>query len=153
VSSASKAFNLAGLRWAVLHAGDRQMHEALRSLPGHYLGAPNLMAVTAAVAAWTHGDEWLTDVVDVLDENRLALVGLLRQHLPDAVYQPPQATYLTWIDCRGCGFDGEPADVFRERGVELSAGRSFGEAGSGHVRLNVATSPAILAATVAAMAG
>ena len=60
VTSASKAFNLAGLRWAILHAGHDRMHDALRTLPGHYLGAPNLMAVAAteaptdptAVLAW-----------------------------------------------------------------------------------------------------
>jgi cystathionine beta-lyase len=151
VSSASKAFNLAGLRWAVVHAGDDRMQSALSSLPGHYLGAPNLMAVTATVAAWTDGDEWLAAVVDVLDENRLELAELLRRHVPGAVYHPPDATYLAWIDCRACGFDDEPVEVFRRRDVELSPGPSFGR--PGHVRLNFATSPGILAAMVEAMGG
>ena len=47
LTSASKAFNLAGLRWAVAHVGDDEMHRILGELPGHYLGAPNLMGVTA----------------------------------------------------------------------------------------------------------
>lgn len=153
VSSASKAFNLAGLRWAVMHVGDDEMHSTLRSLPGHYLGAPNLFGVTAAVAAWTDGDDWLAAVVDVLDENRRLLGRLLEQHLPGAVYRPPAATYLAWVDCRGCGLDDEPAEVFRRRGVEVSPGAQFGAGGIGHVRLNLATSPAIVSATVAAMAG
>jgi len=153
VTSASKSFNLAGLRWAVMHAGDRTFHETIRALPGHYLGAPNLMAVTATVAAWTRCDEWLTDVVDVLDENRVALVGLLADHLPGAIYRPPAATYLAWIDVTGVGLGDDAAEVFRDRGVELSPGSQFGPGGEGHVRLNFATSPAILAATVAAMAG
>jgi cystathionine beta-lyase len=55
VTSASKAFNLAGLRWAVLHAGHEPMHRAIEALPGHYLGAPNIMAVSAVVAAWDRG--------------------------------------------------------------------------------------------------
>jgi cystathionine beta-lyase len=153
VTSASKAFNLAGLRWAVMHAGDRTFHEMIRALPGHYLGAPNLMAVTATVAAWTRGDEWLAEVVDLLDENRAALVGLLADHLPGATYRPPAATYLAWIDVTGAGFGDDAAEVFRDRGVELSPGPQFGPGGAGHVRLNFATSPAILADTVAAMAG
>lgn len=153
LTSASKAFNLAGLRWAVMHAGHQGMHDALTALPGHYLGAPNLMAVTATVAAWTEGDEWLDAVVDVIDENRHALTTLLAQHLPGAQYEPPAATYFAWIDCRECGLDGDPAEVFRARGVQLSPGHQFGAGGEGHVRLNLATSPSILADMVRTMAG
>jgi cystathionine beta-lyase len=153
VTSVSKSFNLAGLRWAVMHAGDAALHESIEALPGHYLGAPNLMGVTAAVAAWTRCDDWLDAVVGVLDENRHALSDLLAQHLPGTVYRPPGATYLAWVDARGLGLGDDPAETFRERGVELSPGPQFGPGGEGHVRINIATSPAILAETVAAMAG
>lgn len=153
VTSASKAFNLAGLRWAVLHAGADAAHRALAALPAHYLGAPNVMAVTAAVAAWTEGDAWLDAVVDVIDENRGLLADLLARHLPGTRYVPPAATYLAWVDCRALGVDGSPAASFLQRGVELSPGEQFGAPGVGHVRINIATSPGILRATVAAMAG
>lgn len=152
LASASKAFNLAGLRWAVMHTGSDQLHEALAELPGHYLGAPNLMAVTATVAAWTHGDEWLAAAIEVIDENRHALTGLLERHLPGVVYEPPQATYLTWLDCTALGLGPDPSVVFGERGVALSAGPEFGPQGEGHARLNIATSPSVLAATIEAMA-
>ncbi|TDT17481.1 cystathionine beta-lyase [Ilumatobacter fluminis] len=153
VTSASKAFNLAGLRWAVVHAGDRTFHDALDALPGHYLGAPNLMAVTAATAAWTRGDDWLGAVVGVIDENRTSLVDLLAEHLPEVRYRPPAATYLAWLDVSALDLGDDPAAVFRERGVELSAGHQFGRGGEGHVRMNLATSPSVLAEMVAAMAG
>jgi cystathionine beta-lyase len=153
VTSASKAFNLAGLRWAVMHAGDAGLHDAIEELPGHYLGAPNLMAVTAAVAAWSRCDHWLDAVVGVIDENRQALGDLLRRHLPGTVYRPPEATYLAWVDATGLRLGDDPAEIFRQRGVELSPGPQFGPGGEGHVRINIATSPAILAETVAAMAG
>ncbi|MFZ9018537.1 MAG: aminotransferase class I/II-fold pyridoxal phosphate-dependent enzyme, partial [Ilumatobacteraceae bacterium] len=152
ITSASKAFNLAGLRWAVMHAGHEPLHRALAALPDHYLGAPNVMAVTAAVAAWTAGDPWLRAVLDVVDENRRSLVDLLGAHLPGAVYTPPSATYLAWVDCRPAGLGDDPAAVFRTRGVEVSPGSQFGSPGVGHVRINLATSPAILAAMVAALA-
>lgn len=153
VASTSKAFNLAGLRWAVLHAGSDRMVEALRSLPGHYLGAPNVMAVAATVAAWTDGGAWLDAVIEVVDENRRALTGLLAEHLPGVVYEPPSATYLAWLDCRGLGLGGDPSETFRERGVALSPGPQFGPPGVGHARINLATSPDVLAAMVRAMAG
>lgn len=151
--SGSKAFNLAGLRWAVMHTGSDRMQAVFDGMPGHYLGAPNLMAVTATVAAWNHGDEWLAAVIQVIDENRHALSGLLAQHLPGVVYQPPSATYLTWLDCTALALGADPADTFRRRGVAVSAGPEFGPQGEGHARLNIATSPAVLAATIEAMAG
>jgi cysteine-S-conjugate beta-lyase len=129
VSSSSKAFNLAGLRWAVMHAGHEPLRQALDALPGHYLGAPNIMAVTATVAAWTDGDDWLDAVIGVVDENRRAVGRLLGEHLPGTRYTPPAATYLAWVDCRGLGLGDEPADTFRERGVELSPGTQFGPPG------------------------
>ena len=153
VTSASKAFNLAGLRWAVLHAGSDRMHGVLRALPGHYLGAPNLMAVTATVAAWSDGAAWLDAVIAVVDENRRSLTDLLHRYLPGVEYEPPRATYLAWLDCRSLGLGDDPAETFRERGVELSPGPQFGPQGLGHARINLATSPGILADTLAAMAG
>jgi cystathionine beta-lyase len=153
ITSASKAFNLAGLRWAVLHAGNDSLAATLAAMPGHYLGAPNVIAVEATVAAWNQGDDWLADVLSVLDQNRHGLAGLLDEWFPEAVYVPPQATYLAWIDMTGAGFGDDPAATFRERGVELSSGPQFGPQGAGHVRLNFATSPAVLAATVEAMRG
>ena len=153
VTSPSKAFNLAGLRWAILHAGCAAIRAVLDGLPDHYLGAPNVMAVEATATAWTSGDTWLASVLEVLDENRHALSDLLASHLPGVKYTPPDATYLAWLDCRDLGFGDDPAVTFRERGVALSPGPQFGAEGNGFARLNFATSPAILAETVAAMAG
>lgn len=153
VTSASKAFNLAGLRWAVMHVGHDDLEERLRSFPDHFFGAPNIVAVEAAVAAWTDGAEWLAAVMEVLDENRHRLVDLLAEHLPGSRYRMPDATYLAWIDCSHLGEGAVPRDIFRERGVEVSPGPQFGSEGSGHVRLNMATSPAVLERIVTAMGG
>jgi cystathionine beta-lyase len=153
VTSASKAFNLAGLRWAVMHVGHAELERRLRCFPDHFFGAPNLIAVEAAVAAWTDGADWLSAVMEVLDENRHRLVDLLEHHLPGARYTPPEATYLAWIDCSHLGEGEVPRDIFRERGVEVSPGPQFGGEGSGHVRLNMATSPAMLERIVATMGG
>lgn len=152
VHSASKAFNIAGLRHAVAHIGPERLRQQLAGLPNHLLGALNVLAAEATVAAWTAGDEWLDAVLDHLDRNRHLLTALLSEHLPAVGYRMPEATYLAWLDCRACGFDDEPFEVFRSRGVQLSPGLDFGHLGAGHVRLNMATSADILARTVEAMA-
>lgn len=152
ITSASKAFNLAGLRWAVMHVGDDRFRGALDVLPDHYLGAPNLMAVEATLAAWRDGDEWQHAVLALLDANRQLLADLLAAHLPDVGYHVPAATYLAWLDCRRLGLD-DPVRTFQQRGVELSPGPTFGRHGEGFVRLNFATSSGVLERIVAAMAG
>ena len=101
VHSASKAFNLAGMRHAVAHIGPEHLREALFELPDHFLGAINLMASEATVAAWEHGDDWLDAVVAHLERNRLRFAELVAEHLPAVKHRPPAATYLAWLDCRG----------------------------------------------------
>jgi cystathionine beta-lyase len=69
------------------------------------------------------------------------------------LYREPQGTYLAWLDCRALRLDGDPAGVFLERGrVALVSGPNFGTGGAGHVRLNLATSPELLADAVLRMA-
>jgi cystathionine beta-lyase len=152
VTSTSKAFNLASLRWAVMHVGIERFDTIVRSYPRHWFGSPNLFGVEAAVAAWTEGEEWLAAVMDVLDENRHRLAELVEAYLPGAKYQIPSATYLAWIDCSMLGDGNGPFELFQSRGVELSPGMQFGANGSGHVRLNFATSPAVVEQIVATMA-
>ena len=153
VTSSSKAFNLAGLRWGIMHVGVDRLREALDALPTHYVGTPNLLAVEATDAAWSDGDGWLAAVRDQLDANRRMLGELLCERLPGIHYRMPQATYLAWLDCRDLGLGDDPAVVFRERGVDIYSGLRFGDIGAGFVRMNFATSPTVLDATVRAMAG
>lgn len=152
VHSASKAFNLAGMRHAVAQVGPAWLRERIRALPDHLTGAISLLAAEATCAAWRDGDDWLAAVLAQLDANRHLLADLLAEHLPDVRYRVPESTYLAWLDCRACGFDREPVDVFRDRGVELSPGLDFGPSGAGWVRLNMATSGPMLERIVTAMA-
>jgi cysteine-S-conjugate beta-lyase len=153
VTSASKPFNLAGLRWAILHAGADELHSALDALPNHYFGAPNLMGVAATEAAWSEGDAWQRAVAARLDHNRTYLAELLTGHLTGVGYAVPDATYLAWLDFSALGLGDDPAVAMRQRGVELSAGPRFGPQGRGFARLNFATSARVLERIVVAMAG
>ncbi|MBI4885283.1 MAG: aminotransferase class I/II-fold pyridoxal phosphate-dependent enzyme [Actinobacteria bacterium] len=152
IHAASKAFNLAGLRYAIAHFGSQGAKKAVADLPAHMLGATNVMAAVAAEAAWRDGDEWLTAVVAHLDRQRTLLSSLLAQHLPDIVYTPPAATYLAWLDCRALLLGDDPSAHFLESGVRLSEGPNFGSEGNGFARLNFATSSTILGEIVQRMA-
>lgn len=153
LTSASKSFNVAGLCWAIAHVGPPAVRTAIDALPDHLTGYSNLMAVTAAQAAWTEGDAWLDACLLHLDRQRMRLRDLLREHLPQVEYRVPDATYLAWLDCRALQLVDEPVEHFRRGGVELSPGPDFGTAGHGFVRLNFATSGSMLVKIVTRMAG
>lgn len=153
VTAASKAFNLAGLRFAVMHVGPAWVRQRLAALPDHLLGATNLIGAVAAEAAWREGDAWLAAAIAHLDRQRHLVADLLVEHLPTVAYTPPAATYLAWLDCRALGWGDDPSAEFARRGVRLNQGTTFGVEGRGFTRLNFATSSAVLRATVARMAG
>ena len=151
LQAASKAFNLAGVRFAVGHIGPQWVRDRIAALPDHLLGATNAVGAIAAAAAWTHGDPWLEAVLQQLDDNRHLVAQLLGEHLPEVRYSVPDATYLGWLDCRALGWGDDPTEEFTRRGAKLSEGPNFGVEGHGFARLNFATSPDVLRAIVAQM--
>ncbi|MFE0257465.1 MalY/PatB family protein [Streptomyces sp. NPDC059010] len=149
--SASKAWNLAGLKAALAIAGPASAADLAR-LPEEVSHGPSHLGVIAHSAALRDGTGWLDALLAGLDDNRRLLVDLLAEHLPAITYRPGEATYLAWLDCRALGLDEDPADVFLHRGrVALNSGIPFGTGGAGHVRLNLATSPELIAEGVRRM--
>lgn len=150
--SASKAWNLAGLKAALAVAGPAAADDLAR-IPEEVSHGPSHVGVLAHVAALRAGTDWLDALLTGLDDNRRLLADLLDEHLPAVRYEPAQGTYLAWLDCRALLPGDDPAAVFLERGrVALSPGPSFGTGGAGHARLNLATSPELLTEAVRRMA-
>ena len=143
ITSASKAFNVAGLRTALAHVGSPDLRRAWDSQPPDLFGALNVLGVAATRAAWTAGDEWLTRLNQHLLQRREQLVRRLAG--TPLRLRPPEAGYLAWIDAGSADLPGDPAAWFREHaGVELSPGPDYGAGGQGYVRLNFATTTALL---------
>jgi cystathionine beta-lyase len=152
--SASKAFNLAGLHCALVVAGDPAVAARIRAVPGHRRGAPSILGLAAAQAAWTEGDDWLAAALAHFGRQRQRLADLLAG-LPALRWHPPEGTYLAWLDCRRLDLPAgsEPAPWLLEHAkVALYDGRQFGPEGIGWARLNLATSGPILDEIVDRMA-
>jgi cysteine-S-conjugate beta-lyase len=152
LTSASKAFNIAGLKAALLVTasdGPRSAVDQLPPLTDH----AGLLGVVAAEVAFSECDEWLDAVLATLASNRDLLGRLFAEQLPNIRWSRPEATYVTWLDCRPLNLGDDPAKVFLERGrVALSPGIDYGEVGAGHARLNFGTSPELVTAIVRRMA-
>lgn len=147
-TSATKAFNIAGLRCAVAHIGPDATWDALSRAPLDYFGTPSTVSRVATVAAWRDSRPWLDELSEVLRHNR-STVERWAADLPwDLRHHAPEASYLSWFDFA----DTPLRDVTRlerEARVKLSEGAEFASFTdvdtSTFARLNFATSPSTLA--------
>ncbi|HEX6888754.1 MAG TPA: aminotransferase class I/II-fold pyridoxal phosphate-dependent enzyme [Candidatus Nanopelagicales bacterium] len=148
VTSAAKAFNLAGLKAALLVAAPGQ-RALLRELPESVRYGASHVGVLGHAAGYGADRAWLDAVNASIAGNRALLGRLLAEHLPEVGYREPAATYLAWLDVRRLGLGDDPAAVLlREARVGLMDGVAFGPGGAGFVRLNVACSAAVLTEAV-----
>jgi len=164
LTSASKAWNLSGLKAALAIAGPESAAD-LRRMPEEVSHGPSHLGIIAHAEAFKTGGDWLDALLRGLDDNRTLLGDLITEHLPEVKYLRPQGTYLAWLDCRPLGFDEEAADglavvadlsgparwFLDHARVVLSSGHVFGTGGAGHVRLNFAASQATLTEAISRM--
>jgi len=133
-------------------APDAAARERLLAAPEARNDSWSPLGVVAAVAAYTHGDPWLAALIERLDAQRELLGELLAAHLPLARMRPLEATYLAWIDLRAYGH-ADPAAVALAQGrVRVAAGHAYHPGLEGHVRVNIATSPARLTEVIERLA-
>lgn len=153
VVSASKAWNIAGLKCAQVVVSNHDDAAAWRRAPLFSVPGPTSLGVTASVAAYREGQDWLDGLRVQLDGRRHLLAGLLSEQLPEVDLELPEATFLAWLDCSALGL-ADPARHFLDQArVALSDGPPFGAGNEQFVRLNFATSDELLGRIVTAMAG
>lgn len=146
VTSASKAFNLAGLKCALILTGSDATTDVVRKLPPEVEWRTGLFGAIAAVAAFgEESDAWLDGLLARLDENRILLAELIAEHLPRARFAIPDAGFLAWLDLSAYGWGDDPArEVLTGARVALHHGPEFGTGGAGYARLNFGCSPDVL---------
>lgn len=153
VTSASKAWNLPGLKCAQLITSNAADEERWRRISLMKTHGASTIGIRANVAAFRDGGPWLAEAMTYLGGNRRLIGELLAEHLPEVRYRMPEATYFAWLDCRGLDLDTEPGTYFLEHArVATSPGPPFGEPATGFVRFNFATSRSLLEQAVKAMA-
>ena len=144
VTSASKAWNLAGIKCALIVAGGERMSRVLAALPEEVGFRTGILGLHGSVAAYDHGQDWLNGALAAITANRDLLASLLAEHLPGVGYRMPRASYLAWLDFRALDWGDDPSILALQRGVALNPGPTFGAPGQGHARLNFACSPEVL---------
>jgi len=144
VTAASKAWNLPGLKCAQVVLTNETDRTVWRDFFAPHKVGVGTFGLIASQAAYSSSREWFEQVLERLASNRDLLTSLIGEHVPEARFSPPEATYLAWLDMTAYGLES-PARFLRESArVALTAGGPFRGDGTQHVRLNFATDPEIL---------
>jgi cystathionine beta-lyase len=151
VTSAGKAWNLAGFKAGLIIAGT-EATDVLRTLPPLAQQSSGHLANLVHTAALVHAQDWVDELAVEVAANKELLARELAQHVPEARYSPTAGTYLAWVDCSGLGLD-DPSRQFLDRGrVAFSPGVNFARSHSRWVRINLACSPTLVTEAVRRMA-
>lgn len=143
----SKSFNMPGLGLSAVVISDVERRNALKTVfQTMHMPQCNPFSVAGFEAGYRDGGPWLDELQVYLQGNRDYVVEAVNRRLSGIQVSAPEATYLMWLDCRALGLtDAELKRFFvQEAGVGMNPGISFGEPGSGFMRLNIGCSRSVL---------
>lgn len=143
----SKTFNIAGLSTSVSIVPNPILNQRLQEeYAKTHADQGNIFGAVALEAAYTHGDEWLEQLLQYLKGNVDYVCNFLQERIPSIHCVPPQGTYLMWLDFREWGMTHEEIYQFLidKAGWGVNEGSMFGEEGCGWMRVNIATQRSVL---------
>ncbi len=144
----SKTFNIAGLKTSNIIIPDENLRESFFNTISKRNSAmsPNVFGITALIAAYNEGEEWLDQVLKYIEANFSFLKEFINENLPNIDYIEPEGTYLAWLDCNKLGMNEETLSmmILKKAKVALDDGKIFGPGGEGFERINVGCPQSIL---------
>jgi len=143
----SKTFNMPGLGLSALVVPDPARRQSLKAVfDSMHMTQCNPFSTAGFEAGYRHGEAWLDELLPYLQESRDVVIRFLHQRIPEIVAIETEGTYLLWLDCRALGLEDRALKRFfvDEAGLGLNPGISFGEAGSGFMRLNLGSPQSVL---------
>lgn len=145
ITAASKGWNIAGLKCAIIVTQNARVCETLNAIAPATHYRASLLGGFASVTAFEKGDSWLDSLMVQLDHNRNLVAELISAKTPGVGYLIPHCSYLAWLDLSSFALGEDPSAVLIEKAkVACVPGHRFGAQSAQWVRLNFATSPEIL---------
>ena len=145
ITSASKSFNLAGLKCAVIITESTKLQERINLMPPAVTWRASLFGAVASTAAYAESVDWLDGLLITLDQNRKLVEKLIASKVPAIKYRIPDFGYLAWLDLSALGLGEDPAAAILEKGkLAVNGGVLYGPKHKNFVRLNFGTSPEII---------
>lgn len=136
----SKTFNLAGLQCSNIIIPNPKIRAKATacSLFNMQMGL-NIFAYPACIAAYNECEDWLDELIAVVQGNATLIEEFMAEHFPEIKVYPLEGTYLQWLDMRGLGMTHiELREMLEGAGLYLDNGEMFGALGRGFQRINLA---------------
>ena len=143
----SKTFNLSGLSTSSVIITNNELRRIFSDTIDHlHVGAGNIAGNVASQAAYTHGDEWVDELMEYLSANLDFMEDYLKKYIPRIGMVRPEATFLVWLDCRDFGMNDDDLNRFflEKARLGLTRGDLFGPGGSGFMRMNIGCPRSVL---------
>lgn len=145
ITSASKSWNLAGLKAAFLLTQSKTMQARVNQMPQATHWRASIIGAFAMAEAYENGETWLDSTLQTLDENRHHLESELKRLFPEVNYRIPEAGYLAWLDVTNWNLGEQTvATLLRDAKVALVPGNDHGAQYTNYVRFNFGTSPELI---------
>lgn len=143
----SKTFNLAGFQVSNIIIPNRKLR-AEYEIGRHNIGISrlNVFASSVCTAAYRHGQPWLEELLNYLEENKNYALNYIKKYLPQISCIEPEGTYMLWMDFRSLGLSDEQLHslIFDQGKIVLNEGHTFGQGGEGFQRMNIACPRSII---------
>lgn len=134
--SASKTFNIAGLKSSAAIITNQALREQFVLAVTGFVGSVNLLGELALRTSYDLGEVWLAHLLTYLESNRKLLVEIVNADLTGIQILEPEGTYLGWLNCMNLNLE-DPAKFFLEKArVAVNSGTWFGEEYGQYIRLN-----------------
>ncbi len=137
----SKTFNLAGMASSsviISNPGLRNDFQVM--LDRVHVGMGNLFGMVASEAAYTHGEEWLKQMLNYVKGNIDFVEDYIQKNISRINMIRPEATYMVWLDFSDLDMDNDTLQKFiiEKARLGLNDGPRFGPGGEGFQRMNLA---------------
>ena len=148
-------FNIAGIvsSYAIV-PNDELRVPFYKWLTANEMNSPTIFATTAAIAAYSKGEQWRREMLGYIEENVLFTEEFFSSMAEDGkqlmIPIRPQSSFLVWLDCRElckkyAMTHADLVDLFvNKSGLALNSGVAFGPGGECFMRLNIGSSRKLL---------
>jgi cysteine-S-conjugate beta-lyase len=143
----SKTFNVAGLSTSFTVIPDVRLKKTFDKMMGTlHIQTGNIAGKVALEAAYHDGEEWLSQMMDYVENNFRFLESFVVENLPKIKVIKPEATFLVWLDFREYGWSDKEITRFlvEKAKVGLNNGARFGSGGDGFQRINIGCPRSVL---------
>jgi len=149
----NKTFNTAGLHCSNIIIDNPELRKSFQKVMG--IQSPSPFAISAFIAAYNEGEEWLEQLKEYLDGNFDYLETFIEKQMPDVQFRRPEGTYIAWLDFSGTGLSPEEIHdrIYNRANVFLEDGKIFGAGSESFQRLCVPTPRKILETALERIAG